>query len=826
MDIGIVVCRMNPPHIGHYNLVKKIDETKNFDKLILLTSATEDSEKNPLPFEKKIKYIAASLSSIDIEVYPKPMTNIYGAVKNIAFECQNSGGGTITLYCGSDRTEGYKQMLSTLLPKYQLRGELLDVDLQVEEMSSRGDEGTYSATEMRDLVKRNKFEDFKAHCSPDLSDDSCLSMFMDLKRGMKLTEATRAQVQEFESSIEDLNAGFLGYVIDKHKGETEDKFIKNFVKELRELFEDEGRESSFNEEHAEKSAKFVYFNRNKKLKDIVLLERLYRNRFNDFEEVSKVSKLANKNKPLDNLEKIIKSINSGDNKCFRLAYTTEELLTEDLTKFSNSGKIKTKLDSSKVLPCLRAPSKAVFDCIDKTPISFEGPVFFIKKEGEILNVRNEDLEKLNKFFDKENLKLSKANSKALIKTHVSGVKIFKINKNKPLSGIDIPKDFQDAFNSKIFEYCCLTTNGGEDFEAEIMRKLYKLFSDNFDKMHNAESLPEDILALMHSGNLIETETAGELVLKEQDIRSFESLNEYLKIENNEIIVENDFFENRAQIEKGNRIKSIAKNTEMPYSVSIDNERIIVIHCGFKDSRVNIDWNEIMSSNKASYEKLFKDRVITDKRNKEKKIEDYKPYQIADILLVNSKKTSDGFEYLPISLKKDNNTLIQLGIANLKERDLSFLFNLEIPSEVVKDVEILKAFIGNCIKGKQENNSFTPDKIKSVIDDIKNKNQLDNIFNKNTFEKLIYAGKRYGFLKKTAGKEITKNSYYDKNIIERIVFNDIKFTIASTVSIKIILNADDKDFEVFIGSDKAGYTGKYKLNTLHESVLFNNILRTS
>ena len=56
----------------------------------------------------------------------------------MCFDCQDAGGGEVTLYAGSDRIPDYTKTCQKLIDQHKEDGKLKDVSLEVKESMERG----------------------------------------------------------------------------------------------------------------------------------------------------------------------------------------------------------------------------------------------------------------------------------------------------------------------------------------------------------------------------------------------------------------------------------------------------------------------------------------------------------------------------------------------------------------------------------------------------------------------------------------------------------------------------------------------------------------
>jgi hypothetical protein len=96
--------RMNPPTIGHEQLIETIVKTAKKLKAtpLVFLSRTEDKKKNPIPYLKKLQFARRAFGSI-VQPTPKDASSIFGILEHLQGQYQN-----IVLVVGSDRVEEMK----------------------------------------------------------------------------------------------------------------------------------------------------------------------------------------------------------------------------------------------------------------------------------------------------------------------------------------------------------------------------------------------------------------------------------------------------------------------------------------------------------------------------------------------------------------------------------------------------------------------------------------------------------------------------------------------------------------------------------------------
>jgi len=188
MNIVVTVGKFSPPHTGHLALIEFLSEQANKlnAKAYVAPTESNNKEENPLTFKQKVKYMTEMLKPFsNVELWPAMTKSPYELIRDLCFECEKSGGGTVTMFVGSDRVEGFTKMANSTLKRYQDRNECMNVNVEVKEaMDRENDPRAYSATKMRQHVLDNNVEEFIKHVPFD-NRELALEMFNDVKEGMQ-----------------------------------------------------------------------------------------------------------------------------------------------------------------------------------------------------------------------------------------------------------------------------------------------------------------------------------------------------------------------------------------------------------------------------------------------------------------------------------------------------------------------------------------------------------------------------------------------------------------------------------------------------------------
>ena len=179
--------RMNPPTTGHLKVIDKVKELahKNKAKHVVIVSHTQDSKKNPLSGEQKVKHVKRY----------SPGTNVISSSKETpsfldhAEKLHAAGHDHLIMVAGSDRVKEFHDILH----KYNGPGKKFNFK-KIEVRSaghrdpdSEGAEGM-SGTKMRQHAKNNDFSSFRQGIPSHVSDEHAREIMHDTRKGMGLHE--------------------------------------------------------------------------------------------------------------------------------------------------------------------------------------------------------------------------------------------------------------------------------------------------------------------------------------------------------------------------------------------------------------------------------------------------------------------------------------------------------------------------------------------------------------------------------------------------------------------------------------------------------------
>ena len=100
--------RMNPPTIGHAKVIDTVAKSAAGGDYFVFVSHTQDSKSNPLDYDTKIKFIKAMFPEQANHVVYDPNLR---TIMQIARWLYTKGYRSITMIAGSDRLDGFKELL-------------------------------------------------------------------------------------------------------------------------------------------------------------------------------------------------------------------------------------------------------------------------------------------------------------------------------------------------------------------------------------------------------------------------------------------------------------------------------------------------------------------------------------------------------------------------------------------------------------------------------------------------------------------------------------------------------------------------------------------
>lgn len=189
---ALMFIRCQPPTKGHMLLIDKMEMLSADSKFVYLSQSL-DSERNPLPYEKKREYLQSFINEkyTDIEVVNSDAKTLF----NVLNEIVEKGYNYILFLVGSDREESMEKALQSFkgycdkLSGYQLisvgeprvEGKLINV---LSNKNSLLNLRYVSGTQMRNFVINNQIDQF-INQVPTSNIQLAKSLYNDVKKGME-----------------------------------------------------------------------------------------------------------------------------------------------------------------------------------------------------------------------------------------------------------------------------------------------------------------------------------------------------------------------------------------------------------------------------------------------------------------------------------------------------------------------------------------------------------------------------------------------------------------------------------------------------------------
>ena len=181
--------RMNPITNGHEKLVNKVKDiaTKVGGSHHIVLSHSQDSKKNPLTADQKVKHAKRAFSGTNFTAASSKAPTFFDHAESL----YKKGVTHLHMVGGSDRVDEYNK----LLHKYNGTQKGARFNFKSIEVHSAGErdpdaEGVsgISASKMREAAKEGDFDTFKKGAPSTMSVAQVKQMFNDVRKGMRLHE--------------------------------------------------------------------------------------------------------------------------------------------------------------------------------------------------------------------------------------------------------------------------------------------------------------------------------------------------------------------------------------------------------------------------------------------------------------------------------------------------------------------------------------------------------------------------------------------------------------------------------------------------------------
>lgn len=182
--------RMNPPTTGHLKLIHKVKDVaeKHHATHSVITSHSQDSKKNPLSSEQKVKHLKRYAPDTHIESSSKEKPSIF----HHAAEAHKKGVTHLHVVVGSDRVKEFKDSLHKYNGVKGAHGHYHFKKITVHSAGHRdpdaeGTEGM-SGSKMRHHAAAGGYKEFKKGVPEHVPEHHAKELYHDTRKGMGLHE--------------------------------------------------------------------------------------------------------------------------------------------------------------------------------------------------------------------------------------------------------------------------------------------------------------------------------------------------------------------------------------------------------------------------------------------------------------------------------------------------------------------------------------------------------------------------------------------------------------------------------------------------------------
>jgi predicted RNA binding protein YcfA (HicA-like mRNA interferase family) len=182
--------RFNPPTIGHGKLVNKVqDIAKTLGGTAhVVLSHSQDSKKNPLTPQQKLKHAKRAFPEVNISVSDASAPHFLSQASKI----YKQGATHFHMVGGADRVEEFTRLLNKYNGVKGPHGQFKFKSIKVHSAGERdpdadGIEGM-SASKMRELASKGNFKEFRKGVPSKLTDNYAKELYNDVRKGMNIKE--------------------------------------------------------------------------------------------------------------------------------------------------------------------------------------------------------------------------------------------------------------------------------------------------------------------------------------------------------------------------------------------------------------------------------------------------------------------------------------------------------------------------------------------------------------------------------------------------------------------------------------------------------------
>ena len=183
--------RMNPPTTGHLKVIDKVKEIANNvgGSHHIIVSHSQDTKKNPLSGEQKVKHLKRYSPGTNVESSSKEEPSIF----HHAAKLYKKGVTHLHVVVGSDRVKEFRDSINKYNGISGKHGHYKFHKITVHSAGQRdpdaeGSEGI-SGTKMREHAKNKNFGEFRKGVPAHVSDAHAKELMNDTRKGMGLHES-------------------------------------------------------------------------------------------------------------------------------------------------------------------------------------------------------------------------------------------------------------------------------------------------------------------------------------------------------------------------------------------------------------------------------------------------------------------------------------------------------------------------------------------------------------------------------------------------------------------------------------------------------------
>ena len=181
--------RMNPPTAGHEKLLDFLKEKAGNNPFRIYLTQTEDDEKNPIPYNQKIKFARKGFPRYARQIMVnRKLKTLFDAMTSF----YNEGFKKVVIVAGSDRVREYDILLNKYNGKKGRHGLYNFENISVENAGDRDPESKkvdgVSGTKLRGFAEKGDFTKFAQYMPKDLSNADAKNVFNAVRKGLGLKE--------------------------------------------------------------------------------------------------------------------------------------------------------------------------------------------------------------------------------------------------------------------------------------------------------------------------------------------------------------------------------------------------------------------------------------------------------------------------------------------------------------------------------------------------------------------------------------------------------------------------------------------------------------